>query len=93
MSDKFNKSIIGHKYKTARFISSLNQIRDKDFKKSGHRCYTPVYFKCIFSKIVIYIYFIFFFSSRRLNHDSGKKQLKYSCVLNNSSKFGGMDSM
>lgn len=44
--------------------------------------------------IYIYIFFIFIF------HDVGlimiveeKKQSKYSCVLNNSSKFGGMISM
>lgn len=58
--------------------------------------YSSVFQVHFFQNCNIYIYIIFYihFSSLRLNHDSGKKkQSKYSCVLNNSSKFGGMISM
>lgn len=57
--------------------------------------YSSVFQVHFFSKTVIYIYIFFIF----IFHDVGlimiveKKQSKYSCVLNNSSKFGGMISM
>lgn len=54
--------------------------------------YSSVFQVHFFFKTVIYIYFIFIFYHVGLLMIV-EKQSKYSCVLNNSSKFGGMISM